>query len=180
MKRRMAPLPQPAPELSIYRDHCIALLRRYFCMSVEVGRLPAILGRECFPARARTYQLHTFEDVVIFVIDIERCLDRLHPFDKRLIALIILQEYTQEESARMLRLTERQVRNRLCDAIDAVSSQFLEKRMLKPKRRRRRAPDPPPLPETTFTIASSADAQEEVFAGVLSHSQFVPAPAVLS
>ncbi len=178
MKRRMAPLPLPAPELSIYRDHCIALLRRYFCMSVEVGRLPAILGRKFFPARARTNQLHTFEDVVIFVIDIERCLDRLHPFDKRLIALIILQEYTQEEAARMLRLTERQVRNRLCDAIDAVSSQFLEKRMLKPKRRRRRVPAA--RCDSTFTIASCADPQQPVFAGVLVHAQFVPAPAVLS
>jgi Sigma-70, region 4 len=174
------PPPPPAPELSIYRGHCIALLRRYFCMSVEVGRLPAILGRECFPSRARTYKLHSFEDVVVFVIDIERCLERLHPFDKRLIALVVLQEYTQEEAAKMLRLTERQVRNRLCDAIDAVSSILLQNQMLKPKQRRQRVALSPKVAEETISIQACADPQEFSFAGLFSNSQFVPAPAVLA
>jgi hypothetical protein len=176
MKRKSRPL--PPPELSVYRNHCVALLRRYFSMSVEVGRLPAILGRELFTTRTETYHAHSFEDTVVFVIDIERCLDRLHPFDRQLIALIVLQEYTQDEVARILRLTERQVRNRLCDAIDAVSAMFLEKRMLSPKRRRRRAPEPDSSPTQRFTIACCVDPQ--VDAGVLAHAQFVPAAAVLS
>jgi DNA-directed RNA polymerase specialized sigma24 family protein len=178
MTRRAASLPLPPPELSVYRNHCVSLLRRYFSMSIEVGRLPAILGRELFTTRTETYHAHSFEDTVVFVIDIERCLDRLHPFDKELIALIILQEYTQEEAARIVHLTERQVRNRLCDAIDAVSAMFLEKRMLKMKRRRRRDPDPNPPAGQTFTISCCAEPQ--VSAGLLDHAQFIPVAAVLS
>lgn len=65
------PLPLPAPpELPIYRDSCIALLRRYFRMSVEVGRLPAILDREIFTTRTEDFHVHSFEDTILFVIDI--------------------------------------------------------------------------------------------------------------
>ena len=124
------PLPLPAPELSIYRDYCIALLRRYFRMSVEVGRLPAILGRECFPSRARTYRLHSFEDAVVFVTDIDHCLDRLHPFDKELVARIVLQEYSEEEAARLLHCGLRTIERRLPDALDLLTEMFIRNRML--------------------------------------------------
>src|SRR4051794_36359612 len=36
----------PKPELSAYHDRTIALLRRYFRMSLEIGRMPSVLGRE--------------------------------------------------------------------------------------------------------------------------------------
>jgi hypothetical protein len=179
MNQPARPLPVLAPELSLYRDHCIALLRRYFCMSVEVGRLPALLGREFFRTQAQDYHVHSFENMVIFVIDIERCLDRLDPFDKKLIALIVLQEYTQEEAAQLLGYTERQIRNRFADAVDTVSAMFLEKRMLRLKRRRRRAPQPGDEPPPTVTIASCADPCPPVPVGLLVASQFVPAFAEL-
>jgi hypothetical protein len=172
-------LPDLAPELSLYRDHCIALLRRYFRMSVEVGRLPALLGREFFRTQAHDYHVHSFEDMVIFVIDIERCLDRLDPIDKKLIALIVLQEYTHEEAARLLGYSDRQIRNRFADAVDTVSAMFLEKRMLALKRRRRRAPQPGDELPPTVTLACCADPCPPVPAGLLSSSPFVPAAAEL-
>ncbi len=127
--------PDPAPELSIYRDHCIALLRRYCVMAIDVGRLPALLGREVFVVRAQTYHTCTFEDTVIFVHDVERCLDRLHPFDRQLIARIILEEYTEEEAARLLHCTDRTIRNRLPDALDQLTRIFLECGLLDLSRR---------------------------------------------
>jgi predicted DNA-binding protein (UPF0251 family) len=180
MNQPARPLPELAPELSLYRNHTIALLRRYFCVSVEVGRLPALLGRECFRTNEQDYHVHSFENMVIFVIDIERCLDRLDPFDKKLIALIVLQEYTQEEAAQLLGCTDRQVRNRFVDAIDTVSAMFLEKRMLKPKRRRRRAPQPVDELPPTVTIASCADPRPPVPVGLLAYAQLVPASAELA
>jgi hypothetical protein len=174
------PIPVLAPELSLYRAHCIALLRRYFCMSVEVGRLPALLGREFFRTQAQDYHVHSFENMVIFVIDIERCLDRLDPLDKKLIALIVLQEYTQEEAAQLLGYTDRQVRNRFSDAVDTVSAMFLEKRMLKLKRRRRREPQPGDEFPTTVTIACCTDPRPPVPVGLLAASRFVPASAELA
>ncbi len=34
------------PDLWLYRDRTLALLKRYMRLSVEVGRLPSLLGRE--------------------------------------------------------------------------------------------------------------------------------------
>ncbi len=130
MKARLSTLPPPPPELSIYRNHTIALLRRYFGMSVEVGRLPAILGRELFPMRSTNMHVHSFEDTVLFVIDVEHCLDRLDPFDKELIARIILQEYSADQVGRLLHCGLRTVERRLADALDKLTEMFLKKRLL--------------------------------------------------
>ena len=53
------------PELSFYRDRTMAILKRYARMSIEVGRLPSVLGRELFRGHVTGYQVGTFEDVVI-------------------------------------------------------------------------------------------------------------------
>ena len=70
----------------------MALLKRYMRLSVEVGRLPSLLGREFFRTRVTSYHVGTFEDTVIFVHDVERTLGRLDPFSQKLIAKIVLQE----------------------------------------------------------------------------------------
>src|ERR1043166_1079230 len=118
MKARHTTLPPPPPELSIYRDHTIALLRRYFRMSVEVGRLPAILGREIFPMRCKNSHVTSFEDTVLFVTDVEHCLDRLDPFDRELIARIVLQEYSEDRACKLLHCGRRTIERRLPDALD--------------------------------------------------------------
>src|ERR1700674_5051008 len=63
--------------LAAYRPYTRALLRRYFRMAVDIGRLPSILGGLCFRARVSSYKLNTFEDAVIFVHDIERVFERV-------------------------------------------------------------------------------------------------------
>ena len=55
-----------------YRGRTMALLRRYFRMSLDIGRLPSLLGREFFRARVTSYRVHSFEDVVILVHDAVR------------------------------------------------------------------------------------------------------------
>jgi hypothetical protein len=130
MKQPQAPLPLPALEISIYRGDCIALLRRYFCMSIEVGRLPSILGRECFTTRTEDYHTHSFEDTVLFVIDVERSLDLLYLFDKELIACIILQEYSEEEAVRILHCSLRTIERRLPHALDFLTETFLQNGIL--------------------------------------------------
>src|SRR5882757_8691045 len=95
----------PARDLSAYHDRTIALLRRYFRMSLEIGRMPSVLGREIFRARVTSYRVRTFEDSVIFVHDVERCVERLEPFSRQMIARVILQDYTFEEAASLLGCT---------------------------------------------------------------------------
>jgi hypothetical protein len=93
---------KPRPEPRFYRDRTRALLRRYFRMSIELGRLPSLVGREFFRSRVTSYRMHTFEDAVIFVHDTESCLERLDPFSQQLIARIVFQDYTLEETAALL------------------------------------------------------------------------------
>jgi hypothetical protein len=60
-----------------YRSRTAALLRRYARASVEVGRLPSLLGREFFRTRVTSYTMRNFEDVVIFVTDMEQAIEKL-------------------------------------------------------------------------------------------------------
>jgi hypothetical protein len=39
------------PDLWLYRERTIALLKRYLRISIEVGRLPSLLGRDCSAPR---------------------------------------------------------------------------------------------------------------------------------
>jgi len=72
----------------------VALLRRYARASVEVGRLPSLLGREFFRTRVTSYTMRNFEDVVIFVADMEKAIEKLSAMEKKLLAMNILEEYT--------------------------------------------------------------------------------------
>src|SRR5437762_2761688 len=120
----------PKEELSAYHDRTIALLKRYFRMSLEIGRMPSVLGREVFRARVTSYRVHTFEDAVIFVHDVERCVERLEPFSRQLIARVILQDYTFEEAAKLMGCGERSVYRFLPEALDQLTELFFEKKLL--------------------------------------------------
>src|SRR2546426_3532401 len=118
------------PDLWLYRDRTVGLLRRYLRLSVQVGRLPSLLGREFFRTRVTSYQVTTFEDVVIFVHDVERCLDKPDDLERKLIAKIVLQEYTQDEAARLLGCWRRTVGRRFSEALDWLSEIFLQRGLL--------------------------------------------------
>jgi hypothetical protein len=66
-----------APELAFYRKYTEGMLRRYVRLSMEAGRAPPLLGREMFRGKVTSYRVHSFEDVVIFVHDVETCLKKL-------------------------------------------------------------------------------------------------------
>ena len=104
-----------------YRRRAVALLRRYARASVEVGRLPSLLGREFFRTRVTSYTMRNFEDVVIFVTDMERAIEKLNTLEKKLLAMNVLEEYTVDEVARLLGCTPRNVRRLLQDALDQFS-----------------------------------------------------------
>ena len=117
-------------DLCLYRDRTLAILRRYLRMALETGRLPSLLGREFFRSQITSYHTQTFEDSVVFVHDVERSLELLDDWDRNLIAVIVLQDHTQQEAARLLRCTQRTVERRYGDAVDRVSQIFLEREIL--------------------------------------------------
>ena len=104
-----------------YRRRTVALLRRYARASVEVGRLPSLLGREFFRTRVTSYTMRNFEDVVIFVADMEKAIEKLSAMEKKLLALNILEEYTIPEVSRLLGCTQRTIERFLQEALDQFS-----------------------------------------------------------
>lgn len=97
------------------------MLRRYMKYSIETGRLPSLLGREFFRAKITKYELVTFEDRVIFVHDMETCLERLDEFSRQVLARVVLQEYDHDAAARLLGCTRMTVHRRLLEALDMLS-----------------------------------------------------------
>lgn len=120
------------PAMAFYRDRTSALLRRYERLSVEVGRLPSLFGREYFRARITSYRPTSFEDVVVFVHDIERALSRMDPRSRFMLDRIAIQDYSALEVAAELRMTERRVRDLYHDALDCLSQDFLDHGILHP------------------------------------------------
>jgi hypothetical protein len=117
--------------LSAYRPYTRALLRRYFRMSVDIGRLPSILGGLCFRARVSSYRLNTFEDVIIFVHDIERAFERMQRHHLEIIAGVILLDYSVPEAAQRLGITVQRAERRYAAALDSLSAILLEVGLLR-------------------------------------------------
>lgn len=118
------------PDLWLYRKRTIGILRRYLRYSLETGRLPSILGSEFFRTQVTSYRVSTFEDRVVFVHDVEVCLEKLDGFARKVIGQVILQEHSQGAAARRLGCARKTVTRRLFTALDELSEQFLHVGML--------------------------------------------------
>jgi len=116
----------------IYRGRTAAMLRRYMRYSIETGRLPSLLGREFFRSKVTSYTVVTFEGRVIFVHDMEKCLNRLDEFSQQVLGRIVLQEYEHEDAARLLGCTRMTVHRRLLLALDLLGGILLEVGLLDP------------------------------------------------
>jgi hypothetical protein len=122
----------PPQDLAYYRRYTEAVLRRYVRMSMEAGKVPSLIGQEMFRGKVTNYRVGNFDDVVIFLHDIDRCLAKLEPEDQQVIARLALQQYTAAETAELLQLKPRTVLRRYGEALDRLTKVFLAARMLEP------------------------------------------------
>jgi hypothetical protein len=118
--------------LPLYRAQTERMLRRYFRLSLEIGRLPSILGGEVFRGMVSSSRMHTFEDFVIFVHDMERCLEKLDPASLETIAALVFLDQTQEEAGKSLGLSRRQVERRYAVGLDRLSYRLLMAELMQP------------------------------------------------
>ena len=118
------------PDLWLYRKKTTALLRRYMRWSLEAGRVPSLLGRELFRSRITAYTATTFEERVIFLHDMEGCLERLQGFDRQIVARVVLQEYDHDAAARILQCDRKTIERRLPELIDTLTGAFLRAELL--------------------------------------------------
>jgi hypothetical protein len=120
------------PRLAFYRKYTEGMMRRYMRFSMEAGRVPSLIGKEMFRGKVTSYRVHSFEDLVIFVHDVEKCMGRLDRMDQLLITRIAVQEYTPQEVAPMVKLPRTTVMRHYAEAIDRLTAIFLEVRLLEP------------------------------------------------
>lgn len=125
-----APDAAPVASLAFYRKHTESLLRRYLYASMQVGRAPSILGDPVARGWASSRPVRTFEDAVIFVLDVEKCLDQLGVLDRHLLSRVVLQEYTQAETAALLGMSIRTVSYKFPQALDRLTDRLLESGLL--------------------------------------------------
>ena len=121
---------KPPVELAFYRKYTEGMLRRYMYRSMEIGKVPSLLGDFSFRGKSSNRKGYTFEDSVIFVYDVERCLTRLNSLERELIGRIALQEYTLAETAALTGMTIRTVVRRYADALDRLTRVFLRLELL--------------------------------------------------
>jgi len=123
-------LEKPAVTFAFYRKHTESLLRRYLYASMQVGRSPNLLGESIGRGWVSSRRVRTFEDALIFVLDVERCLQRLSPADRQLISRIVLQEYTHAEAATLQGISTRTVTNHFPQALDRLTEILVEADLL--------------------------------------------------
>ena len=120
----------PGISLAFYRKHTEKTLRRYLYASMLVGRAPAILGEPIGRGWVSSRKVKTFEDAVIFVLDIENCLKKLGHVDQAILSRVVLQEYTQEETAAMLGVSARAISYKYKKALDSLTKMLLHAGLL--------------------------------------------------
>jgi DNA-directed RNA polymerase specialized sigma24 family protein len=106
------------------------MLRRYLYASMQVGRAPSILSDPIARGWCSSRPVRTFEDAVIFVLDVEACLNRLNSLDRQMLSRIVLQEYTQAEAAQLLGMSVRAISYKFPQALDRLTERLMESGLL--------------------------------------------------
>ena len=121
---------EPPVNLAFYRRHTESLLRRYLYASMQVGRAPSLLSDPVARGWASSRRIRTFEDAVIFVLDIEKCIAQLGSLDRAMLSRIVLQEYTQAETAVLLGMSIRAISYKYPLAVDRLTEKLLAASLL--------------------------------------------------
>jgi hypothetical protein len=121
---------RPLVSVAFYRRHTESLLRRYLYASMQVGRAPSILRDPVARGWASSRPIRTFEDAIIFVLDVEKCLSLLGSLDRELLSRIVLQEYTQVEAAPLLGMSVRAISYKFPLALDRLTEKLLKANLL--------------------------------------------------
>ena len=129
-ERVEAPAAEPITSVAFYRRHTEKMLRRYLYASMQVGRAPSVLGEPVARGWASSRPVKTFEDAVIFVLDVERCLNELGSLDRQILYRVVIQEYTQSETASLLGMSSRSISTKFPVALDRLTEKLLETHLL--------------------------------------------------
>ena len=125
--------PAVRQEVAFYRKYTEALLRRYMKMSLQMGRVPSVLGVDPNRGKVSSYEVTSFDDAVIFVVDVEKCLKKVSGKAQSVLVRVALQEYTVSEAGRMLGLAEHTVIRHYRQGLDELTEILLAVKLMKPE-----------------------------------------------
>lgn len=150
-------------DAQFFRAQTLAIVRHFFEIACQIGRLPSILGRELFRSRVSHHAIPSFEDQVVFVHDVERALARLEPQDADVLGLVGLYQYSLEEAAALLGRSRSSVIRRFADSVDRLAEIFLASGLLREDRpdRRLRRFNPEETPPVTVELPSKKPSASE-------------------
>ena len=136
---------------SFERTRTMALLYRFLRTAMSVGRMPSLVGREIFRTRVGARPASAFENAVVFVCDVEKCLAELEPLEQRLIAYCVLENRSEWEASRQFQASQGFISRHLGHALDVLHVTFCKRGIL------------PPLPEGMRSQETSQDSIETDF-----------------
>lgn len=134
------------PEMVCFRNQTLALVRHYFELSSQYGRLPSLMGREFFRARVSHHAIPGFEEQAVFTRDVELCIARLSAEHQEIVTIMGLYHFTHEEVAQMLHISKTAIHQSFAEALDALAEIFLAAGILsdgRPDRRQRQVMNRP-------------------------------------
>jgi hypothetical protein len=123
---------KPLEGFAFYRKHTLALLQRYLHVSMELGRAPSALGKMMLRGRVSSYRLRTFEEGLIFILDVEKCINQLDRISRRVVAHVALEDYTMMEAAALTGESPRSVTRIYGEAMNRLTELFLRFGLLEP------------------------------------------------
>jgi DNA-directed RNA polymerase specialized sigma24 family protein len=133
-----AKAPDPRPEMVCFRDQTMAMVRHYFELSSQLGRLPSLMGREFFRAKVSHHAIPSFEEQAVFVRDVELSIGKLNAEHQEIVTIAGLYSFSQQEIAAMLHISRASVSAWFAEALDALSEIFLQAGLLRENRPDRR------------------------------------------
>lgn len=117
---------KPIAGLAFYRKHTLGLLKRYLQLSVELGRTPSVLGKIVLRGEVSSYRLRTFEDGLIFVLDVEKCIRQLDKTSREIVTYVALEDYTVVQAVTLTGQSPRSIARIYGAAMDRLTALFLE------------------------------------------------------
>jgi hypothetical protein len=117
--------PKPIAGFAFHRKHTVELLRRYAQLSMQLGQPQSALGKIVLRGRVSSYRLRTFEDGLIFVLDVEKCIQQLDPTSRRIVGHVAVEDYTMMEAVTLTGQGLRTVARIYGEAMDRLTDLFL-------------------------------------------------------
>lgn len=124
--------PVNVPELDLYmlRKHTHGLLRRYLYTSFQPCRIGSTLRAPVGRGWVSSRPVITFEDAMIFVHDMERCIKGLPSLDRDILERVVIEEYTHLEAAPLLGMSVRTLSYKFGAAMDRLTAKLIEAELL--------------------------------------------------